>query len=62
VQRLEDPGRRIGFDGVKNFAREIVLEPAPSFSNTVRTYTDDRTFYVPRTDQVQGSMVRVQFT
>ena len=62
VQRPDCPGRRVGLDSVKNVAAEICLEPARRYGQNVRPHEGDRTFRRPLTDQVQGRMIRAQFT
>ena len=59
---LDDPRRRIGLHRVEDVAFEIFLEPARRYRHRVRSRNGDRAFRWPLTDQVQGRMVRAQFT
>ena len=61
-QGADCPSRGIGLHGVKDFAFEVVLEPARRYGQNVRPHKGDRAFGGPLADQVQGIMVRAQFT
>ena len=61
-QAFDDPGRRVGLNSVENIAVEVCLEPMRRYGQDVRSHEGDRTFRRPLTDQVQGCMIRVQFT
>ena len=50
------------FDGVENVALESVLEPARRDRYRIWSRERDWTFRQTITDQVQGRMIRVQFT
>ncbi len=61
-QGLDGPRRGVRLDRVEDVAFEVVLEPACRYGHRVGSHKCDRTFRGPLTDQVQGHMVRVQFT
>ena len=61
-QGLDDPRGRIGLYRVKDVAVKISLEPARRYGQNVGAHKCDRTLRRPLTDQVQGRMIRVQFT
>ena len=61
-QGLDDPRRGVGLDGVENVAAKVSLEPLRRYGQDVGAHKCDRTFRGPLTDQVQGRLVRAQFT
>ena len=61
-QGLDDPARRVRLNGVEDVGLQIVLEPARRYGNRARPHEGDRTLRGPLADQVQGKLVRAQFT
>ena len=61
-QGLDDPARRVRLHRIEDVGFQIILEPARRYGNRTRTHECDWTFRRPLTDQVQGKLVRAQFT
>ena len=61
-QGPDRPPRGVGLHGVKDVAFEVVLEPARRYGQNARPHKGDRPIGGPLADQVQGIMVRAQFT
>ncbi len=61
-QTFDDPRRRVGLHRIEDVAGKALPEPASRYGQGAAPHQGDRALRRPLTDQVQGRMVRVQFT
>ncbi len=62
IHGIERPWGRVRLDGVEHFARKFSLEPGSRYRNPFRPHACDRQFWESIPDQVQGRLIREQFT
>ncbi len=61
-QGFDHPARRVRLHRIEDVGFQIILEPLRRYGNRAGTHKCDRTLRGPLTDQVQGKLVRAQFT